>query len=73
MLKSDWKKLSKEVQDFVWFEMQEINEQIFKKYKLKEKQVRYLENLEDDILVKRTELLDLPNELRNMEDVRDKD
>ena len=73
MLKSDWQKLPKEVQDFVWFEAQEINEHIFKKYKLKEKHIDYLENLEDEMFVKRTKVIDLPNELRNMEDSRDKD
>ena len=73
MLSQDWKKLPKEVQDFVWFEAQDINQQIFKKYNLKKEHIDYIEGVEDDILVKRTELLDLPNELRNMEDSRDKD
>lgn len=67
MLQTDWQKLPLEIQDFVWFKLPALNEQIFKKYGLKQSQGFIIEQLEEDIIQKKLDVLDLVQEIDQVE------
>lgn len=68
MKRDDWLKLPLEVQDFVWNDITEVNEQFTFKYNLSYEQFEFINVLEDRIILQIISPLDLPKELEGIPD-----
>ncbi|MBT4210188.1 MAG: hypothetical protein HOE19_04755 [Candidatus Komeilibacteria bacterium] len=66
MLINELKTLPKEVQDFVWDVISDFNDEISVKYSFDFDQFEFFNKLEDDILLKKTKVVDLPINLEKM-------
>ncbi|MBU1202844.1 hypothetical protein KKH39_02270 [Patescibacteria group bacterium] len=63
MKTEDWLKLPKEVQDFIWDNFTDINDELVNKYGFNFDQIDYINSLEDKIILKIVSPLDLPKQL----------
>jgi hypothetical protein len=66
MLIDDLKTLPEEVQDFIWETISDINYEIFDKFSFDFAQFNFFNGLEDDIILKKKNAIDLPKELEKM-------
>ncbi|MFA6466731.1 MAG: hypothetical protein WCV71_02645 [Patescibacteria group bacterium] len=66
MLINDLKTLPEEVQDFIWETMSDVNYTIFDKFSFDFAQFEFFNKLEDDILLKKKNIIDLPKDLEKM-------
>lgn len=66
MLINDLKTLPEEVQDFIWETISDVNYVIFDKFSFDFAQFEFFNKLEDDILLKKKNIIDLPKDLEKM-------
>lgn len=66
MHKDDWAQLPQDLQDFIWTDITDINDDLFEKYNLKFGQLQYINIVEDKVILKNISVLDIPKELESM-------
>jgi len=62
----DLKTLPEEVQDFIWSTVSDIDYSIEDKFSLSFEQSEFIDNLQNDIILKKKDVLDLPKELEKI-------
>ncbi len=66
MDREQWLTLPEAIQDFVWYKLDNINQELVSQFNLDTEQLDFVSDLEDQIFLKKIDLLDLPQRLAKM-------
>jgi len=66
MHRDDWAQLPKELQDFIWTDITDINDDLLYKYDLKFDQLQFINIVEDKVILKKISALDVAKEMESM-------